>query len=180
ALRHLQLRGNATSAFHAPNLYQSFPGYTTVPTALNVGQPLPQYLPVQGSGNPGLKPEHAIAVSGGLTGSPIDELYLSSAAWYYDYQDRIELENSQQLVDQYLASGSNPEVIVDPISGGISRVTPRYINITGDTITDGIDFGGTVTLTNKTFGESVPESRQQKVSFGAMGTYVLNFNYPFS
>jgi iron complex outermembrane receptor protein len=180
ALRQLQFRGNATSAFHAPNLYQSFPGYTTVPTPLNVGQVLPQYLPVQGFGNPGLKPEHAIAVSGGFTWAPIDELSLSSDAWYYDYQDRIELENSQQLVDLFLASGSNPEVIVDPISGGISRVTPRYINIAGDTITDGIDFSGIVTLTNRTFGGNVPEKEQQKLTIGAAGTYVLNFNYPYS
>jgi outer membrane receptor protein involved in Fe transport len=137
-------------------------------------------LPVQSSGNPALKPEHAIAVSGGFTWIPIDEINLSSDAWYYDYKDRIEVENSQQLVDQFLATGSNPEVIVDPISGGISRVTPRYINVAGDTITDGIDFSGFVTLTNKTFGASVPEKQQQKLSIGMVGTYILNFNFPFS
>jgi outer membrane receptor protein involved in Fe transport len=180
SLRQLQFRGNATSAYHAPNLYQTFPGYTTVPTALNVGQVLPQYLPVQGFGNPQLKPEHAIAVSGGFTWMPIDEINLSSDVWYYDYKDRIELENPQQLVDQFLKSGSDPRVIVDPVSSQISRVTPKYINIAGDVITDGIDFAGFVTLTNKTFGASVPEDHQQKVSIGAVGTYVLNFNYPFS
>jgi hypothetical protein len=111
---------------------------------------------------------------------PIDEINLSSDVWYYDYKDRIELENPQQLVDQYLRSGSNPRVIVDPISGQISRVTPKYININGDVITDGIDFAGFLILTDKTFGGSVPEDRQQKVSIGAVGTYVLNFNYPYS
>jgi len=180
ALRHLQLRGNATSAFHAPNLYQSFPGYTTVPTPLQVGPGPPQFLPVHGSGNPQLKPEHALAVSGGFTWMPIDELNLSSDAWYYDYTDRIELENSQQIVDQFLATGADPRVIVDPASGQISQVAPRYINLVGHTITDGIDFGGSVTLTNKTFGGNVPDAQQQKLSIGAMGTYVLNFNYPFS
>jgi outer membrane receptor protein involved in Fe transport len=182
AIRQLQFRGNATSAYHAPNLYQSFPGYTTVPTALNVGQVLPQYLPVQQFGNPQLKPEHAIAVSGGFTWIPIDEINLSSDAWYYDYKDRIQIENPQQLVAEVLGTGNNPggEVVFDPISGGISRITPKYINIPGDVITDGVDFSGFVTLTNKTFGGSVPEKEQQRLSIGILGTYILNYNYPFS
>jgi iron complex outermembrane receptor protein len=180
ALRRLQFRGNATSAFHAPNLYQSFPGYTTFPTSLNVGQPLPQYLPVQGFGNPQLKPEHALAVSGGLSWTPVDEFNLSTDFWYYDYQDRIQLENAQQLVDLFLASGADPRVIVDPVTGGISRVTPKYINIPGDVVTDGIDFSGFVVLTDRTFGGSAPAGRSQKLSLGAVGTYLLTFNYPFS
>ena len=60
-----------TWAFRAPNLYQSFPGYVVQPTSLNVGQALPVYMPVQGFGNPDLKPEHALAVSGGVSWAPI-------------------------------------------------------------------------------------------------------------
>ncbi len=180
SLRQLQFRGTVTSAFRAPNLYQSFPGYVVQPSALNVGQTLPSYLPVQGFGNPALKPEHALAVSGGFSWSPINELSVSGDFWYYDYKDRIELENAQQIVNQFLMSGMDPRVIVDPASNQIERVTTKYVNIAGDVITDGIDFSTFVTLTNRTFGGKVPDERSHKLSLGAIGTYLLTFNYPQS
>ena len=180
ALRRLQFRGTVTSAFRAPNLYQSFPGYVVQPTSLNVGQALPVYLPVQGFGNPDLKPEHAVAVSGGVSWAPIRELDLSGDFWDYDYKDRIELESAQQKVGTYLATGSNPQVIVDPTSGQVSRVITKYINIPGDVMTNGLDFSAFVTLSNKTFGDNAPEDRSHKLSLGAVGTYLLTFNYPFS
>jgi outer membrane receptor protein involved in Fe transport len=179
-VRQLQFRGNITSAFRAPNLYQSFPGYVVQPSPLNVGQPLPSYLPVQGFGNPDLKPEHAIAVSGGFSWAPIDELNVSGDFWYYDYKDRIELENAQQIVNTFLMTGMDPRVIVDPTSNQIERVTTKYVNIGGDVITDGLDFSTFVTLTNKTFGGKAPEEKSHKVSLGAIGTYLLTFNYPKS
>jgi outer membrane receptor protein involved in Fe transport len=182
ALRRLQFRGQVTSAFRAPNLYQSFPGYVVQPTSLNVGQALPVYIPVQGFGNPDLKPEHALAVSGGVSWAPINELSLSGDFWDYDYQDRIELQSAQQIVGNLLATGANPNgaVTIDPASGQISRVTTKYINIPGDVITNGVDFSGNITLTNKTFGDATPEDRSHKVSFGAIGTYLLTFNFPIS
>jgi iron complex outermembrane recepter protein len=180
ALRRLELRGQVTSAFRAPNLYQSFPGYTVQPSALNVGQPAPVWLPAQGFGNPDLKPEHAIAVSGGVTWAPVRELNLSADFWDYDYKDRIELQNPQQLVNLYLANGSNPQVTVDPASGQISKLTTKYINIPGDVVTNGLDFSGFFVLTNKTFDDTAVEDRSHKLSIGAIGTYLLTFNYPFS
>jgi outer membrane receptor protein involved in Fe transport len=180
ALRRLQFRGNATSAFRAPNLYQSFPGYIVQPTPINVGQPITPYLPVQNFGNPQLKPEHALVVSGGFSWTPLDEFTVTADIWDYDYQDRIQLEGAQQLVNQFLATGSNPSVVVDPVSGQIARVTPKYINIPGDVITNGIDFGSYVILTSRTFGSNVPDSRAQKLSIGGVGTYVLTFNYPIA
>jgi iron complex outermembrane receptor protein len=180
ALRRLQLRGQVTSAFRAPNLYQSFPGYVVQPTSLNVGQALPVYVPVQGYGNPDLKPEHAVAVSGGVSWAPVRELNLSGDFWDYDYKNRIELQSAQQIVAQDLATGGNPQVTVDPVSGQIARVTTKYINIPGDVVTNGLDFSAFVTLTNKTFGDAAPEDRSHKLSFGAVGTYLLTFNYPFS
>src|SRR5262249_39961548 len=179
-LRQLQFRGTVTSAFRARNLYQSFPGYVVQPQALNVGGTLPSYLPVQGFGNPALKPEHALAVSGGFSWAPIDELSVSADFWYYDYQDRIELENAQQIVNQFLGSGMDPRVIVDPTSNQIERVTTKYVNIAGHVVTDGIDASTFVTLTNKTFGGKAPEERSHKVSLGAIGTYLLSFDYPKS
>ncbi|HLK37872.1 MAG TPA: TonB-dependent receptor [Polyangiaceae bacterium] len=180
ALRKLQLRGNVTSAFRAPNLYQSFPGYVVQPSPLNVGQPVPWYLPVQGFGNPDLKPEHALAVSGGLSWEPIRELNLSTDIWDYDYQDRIELQNAQQIVNTFLQNGSDPRVTVDPTSGQIARVMTKYINIPGDVVTNGIDFAGFITLTNRTFDSTALEDRSQKVTVGAVGTYLMTFNYPVS
>jgi outer membrane receptor protein involved in Fe transport len=180
AARNLQFRGTITSAFRAPNLYQSFPGYVVQPSPLNVGQPIPSYLPVQGFGNPALKPEHALAVSGGFSWSPIDELSFTGDFWYYDYKDRIELENAQQIVNGFLMNGSDPRVIVDPTTSQIERVTTKYVNIAGDVVTDGIDFSTFVTLTNKTFGGKAPEEKSHKLSVGAIGTYLLTFNYPLS
>jgi outer membrane receptor protein involved in Fe transport len=180
ALRRLQFRGQITSAFRAPNVYQSFPGYIVQPTSLNVGQALPVYVPVKGFGNPSLKPEHALAVSGGVSWEPIRELSLSGDFWDYDYKNRIELQSAQQIVAQDLATGSNPQVTVDPMSGQISEVTTKYINIPGDVVTNGIDFSGFVTLTDKTFGGNVPDDRSNKLTLGAIGTYLLTFNYPLS
>jgi iron complex outermembrane receptor protein len=180
ALRKLQFRGTVTSAFRAPNLYQSFPGYIVQPSPLNVGQPIASYLPVQGFGNPDLKPEHALAVTGGISWEPIRELNLSTDVWDYDYKDRIELQNAQQIVNQFLANGPNPRVIVDPTSGQISRVTTQYINIPGDVITNGIDFAAFLVLTNGTFGSHTPEDHSHKLTFGAVGSYLLTFNYPIS
>jgi iron complex outermembrane receptor protein len=183
ALRKLQFRGTVTSAFRAPNLYQSFPGYVVAPQPVNVGQPISPYLPIQGFGNPDLKPEHALAVTGGVTWEPIRELSLSGDIWDYDYKDRIELENYQQIVNQFLANGSTPPggaVIVDPTSGQISRVTTKYINIAGDVITNGIDFAAFVNLTNATFGSTAPEEHSHKLTLGAAGSYLLTFNYPIS
>jgi iron complex outermembrane receptor protein len=144
---------------------------------------------VQGFGNPNLKPEHALAISGGFSWSPIDEIALSTDVWYYDYKDRIELENAQQIVDVYRANGNmDPQVamggpsrvVVDPMTNQIARVLTKQVNVPGDVVTDGIDFSGFVTLSNKTFGGGGPESEMHRLSFGAIGTYVLTFDYPRS
>ncbi len=182
ALRKLEFRGLVTSAFRAPNLYQSFPGYIVQPQALNLGQAVPIYLPVKGYGNPNLKPEQALAVSGGVTWSPIRELNLSGDFWDYDYKNRIELQNAQTIAGNYLANPNapHPNVAVDPTSNQVSEVTTMYINIPGDVVTNGLDFSGFVTMTNKTFGGTAPEDRSQKLTIGAVGTYLLTFNYPFS
>jgi iron complex outermembrane receptor protein len=182
ALRRLQLRGHVTSAFRAPNLYQSYPGYATVPTALQTGGILPVFTPVQGFGNPDLKPEHALAISGGFSWQPIDEIALSTDVWYYDYKDRIELTNAQQIVNQWIAGGRmpDPRVVFDPTSNSIARVLTQQVNIPGDVVTDGVDFSAFVTLSNKTFGGTGVESDMHKLSFGTIGTYVLTFDYPFS
>jgi iron complex outermembrane recepter protein len=182
ALRRLQFRGQVTSAYRAPNLYQSFPGYVVQPTSLNVGQALPVYIPVQGFGNPDLKPETALAVSGGVSWAPINELSLSGDFWDYDYKDRIELQSAQQIEGEFQATGANPNgaVTVDPVSGQVAKVTTKYINIPGDVTTNGVDFSGNITLTNKTFGDTAPEDRWHKLSFGAIGTYLLTFNFPLS
>ena len=182
AFRKLEFRGQVTSAFRAPNLYQSFPGYIVQPQALNLGQAVPIYLPVKGYGNPGLKPEQALTVSGGVTWLPIREVNLAADFWDYDYKNRIELQNAQTIAGDYLANpnGANPQVTVDPTSGQVSEVTTKYINIPGDVVTNGLDFSGFVTMTNRTFGGTAPEEQSHKLTIGAVGTYLLTFNYPFS
>jgi outer membrane receptor protein involved in Fe transport len=66
------------------------------------------------------------------------------------------------------------------MTGSIARVLTKQINIPGHVVTDGIDFSAFFVLSNGTFGGGGPESEWHKLSFGAIGTYVLTFDFPRS
>jgi outer membrane receptor protein involved in Fe transport len=183
ALRHLQLTGAVTSAFRAPTLYQANPGSVVVPTLLTVpGNPVPAFVPVQVFGNPALKAETALVLSGGVNWQPFDELLLQVEYWNYDYQHRIAPESAQQAlandVYQMTMGGSDPRVVRDPMSGQIERILVTNQNIDGHVRTSGIDFGGFVTLTGATFGGTLND--WGALSFGAQGTLTLDYSYPVS
>ena len=172
-IRRLYLRGNASSSFRAPSIRQSDSNYSTVPTALrlNPSSALSTFLPVRRYGNPKLKPETAIAFSGGFTWLPIDELTLTADLWHYDYVDRIDIEEPQQAINQDMLS-PDPRVRRD-VNGNVVGVNVNQINVKGSTITNGIDFG---VIAN--FGEGPPEDRVWNFSFGAQGTYTLTYDIP--
>jgi outer membrane receptor protein involved in Fe transport len=183
ALRHLQLTGAVTSAFRAPTLYQANPGSVVVPTLLTVpGNPVPAFVPVQVFGNPALKAETALVLSGGVNWQPFDELLLQVEYWNYDYQHRIAPESAQQAlandVYQMTMGGSDPRVVRDPMSAQIERILVTNQNIDGHVRTSGIDFGGFVTLTGATFGGTLND--WGALSFGAQGTLTLDYSYPVS
>jgi iron complex outermembrane receptor protein len=182
-LRRLQLRGQATSAFRAPTVYQSNPGYAIVPTTLTVANSAaPVYVPVQAFGNPDLKAERALVLSAGLTWQPLDELDIKGEIWSYDYSNRIVAENAQQALsrDEMLmaSGGSDPRVIRDPMTGDLERIQVKQVNIDGAVVTQGIDFGTTVTLTGATFGGS--SNAWGAFGLGVQGTYTLSYRFPRS
>jgi outer membrane receptor protein involved in Fe transport len=178
--RRLQLTGQVTSAFRAPTLFQSYPGFAVVPTLLNVpGSPVPVFTPVQSFGNPALEPERALVISTGLTWQPADVLNLNVEFWNYIYKDRIALESSTQVLANDISlmsmGGSDPRVIRDP-SGAIERVQVRNRNIDGNITTNGIDFTAMMSLSGENFGGN--RESWGTVSFGTQGTLTLNYFFP--
>jgi iron complex outermembrane receptor protein len=177
-LRRLQFAGQVTSAFRAPALYQSYPGFATVPTLINT-QPIASFLPVRNLGNPSLKPERALIVTAGLTWQPIDEIALMSDCWTYDYRDRIAVAPAEQAFENDLAlmamGGSDPRVIRDA-TGALQRIEVKQYNIPGHVTTSGLDFGGTLTLSGANFGGS--RDSWGAISLGAQGTFTASFKYP--
>ncbi len=177
-----QLTGQLTWAFHAPSLYQAYPGAGTVPTSLPIpGSPVPVFLPVQYFGNPALEPETALVISAGFNWQPINELTLLAEYWDYNYKNRIAVESSQQALLNDLSlmemmMPGDPRVIRDPESGTIQRIEVRQRNIDGTVRTNGIDFSGTVTLTGATFGGNPND--WGAVSLGVQGSLTLSYTYP--
>jgi hypothetical protein len=60
--------------------------------------------------------------------------------------------------------------------GALERVQITWQNLPGHVITNGIDFGGTVTLTGATFGGGANDFGA--FILGAQGTLTLNYYYP--
>lgn len=171
-LRTLQLRGNVSTAFRAPTIVQSDPSYQTVPYPLRLGAAaLVTYLPVRRFGNPDLKPETALTLSAGLGWSPIDALAVFADFWRYDYVDRIAVEDAQQIVNQDMVN-ADPRVVRDS-NGAIVGVNVRQINVKGNTVTSGIDFGVTLNLPG---GDRPKDS--WNLSVGTVGTYTFNYDIP--
>jgi iron complex outermembrane recepter protein len=181
AFRRLQLRGHLASAFRAPTIFQSFPGFATIPTPLRLGGPLPTYIPVRSFGNPNLEPETALAVSGGIVWSPVEPIALALDLWHYDYKDRIDREDAQQIINIDLARRSmmqpgDERVVRDPLSDSVERVNVQQINVAGSTVTNGIDFGLMFTLDGGDFGGA--EEDWGTLRFGGQGTYTHTFDIP--
>jgi iron complex outermembrane receptor protein len=185
ALRRLQFRGHATSAYRAPTLYQSFPGNLVLPELItDPTSPVPLFLPVKSYGNRALVPERALTVSAGFNWSPIDELSLLGEFWTYDYQKRIQPENYQQIASTFfadkMASGicpSDPHLVVDA-SCALQSINIKQKNVKGSLVTNGIDFGAIVSLTGATFGGEKKDFGT--ISAGVQGTYTLTYNLPYA
>lgn len=178
AFRRLQIRGHVASAFRAPTIYQSFPGYATIPTPLMTGGPLPTYIPVRSFGNPDLEPETALALSGGIMWSPVDQIGLTADVWHYDYRDRIDREDAQQIINEDMGNLTDPRIVTEEVSPGnfeISRINVQQLNLEGSVVTNGIDFGLMVNLDGADFGGSDDDFG---LTFGAQGTYTMTYDIP--
>jgi iron complex outermembrane receptor protein len=186
ALRKLQLRGHIARSFRAPTIYQSFPGFSTLPSLLTVpGTTSARFLPVRSSGNPDLTPERALAVSGGLLWSPHEMVGLTADLWYFNYEQRIAAQSAAGiLADDYAddmiindSADPNPAVgpIIDPLSGEISGVRTQQQNFDG-VITSGLDFG----LVFRVHGGNLGGSKDDfgTISLGTDGTYTFTYLIP--
>jgi len=171
--RSLQLRGNISTAFRAPTIVQSSSGYQTVPTSLrlNPSSPLSTYLPVRRFGNSDLKPETALTISGGFSWRPIEQLSLLVDLWRYDYVNRIGVEDSQQIINEDMLA-MDPRVVRDA-NGSTVGVNVSQINVSGHTVTSGIDFGAIFDLPGVRRG---PDS--WNLSVGVTGTYTFVYDIP--
>jgi iron complex outermembrane recepter protein len=172
-LQRLQLRGNISTAFRAPTIFQSASSYQTVPTPLrlNAASPLSTYLPVRRFGNPDLEPERALALSVGFAWTPLDQLSVFADLWSYDYVDRIGFEDPQQVINEDMAN-PDPRVVRDD-NGEIVGVNVSQINVDGSTLTSGVDFGLIVNLP----GGSRPKD-SWNLSFGMHGTFTSAYEIP--
>jgi outer membrane receptor protein involved in Fe transport len=176
------LRGHATQAFRAPTVYQSFPGFATVPASITLpGDMLPTFMPVQYFGNPDLEQEEALALGGGVQWQPVDPLSLSVDYWYYDYQNRIFQETPQAILASHFESLDDgglgdPRVVLDPTTGDIARVQSMQVNSDGSVITHGLDFGVLVSIDGADFGGS--EGDFGTFGVGATGTYTFSYEIP--
>ncbi|HET8934594.1 MAG TPA: TonB-dependent receptor plug domain-containing protein, partial [Polyangiales bacterium] len=181
-LRKLQVTGQVTSAFRAPTMYQSFPGFSVRPSLLNVpGSPTAVFLPVQQFGNPALEPERALVVSSGINWQPVEPLTVNLELWNYSYAKRIALESATQALandNALLSMGmtGDPRVIHDPMTGSIQQVQVTQRNIPGRIVTNGIDATIMMSLSGESFGGS--RSDWGVVTFGTQGTLTLNYSFP--
>jgi iron complex outermembrane receptor protein len=170
-LRRLRLRGTANSAFRAPSLYESYPGFITSIQQFNGEGPTPVFRPVRLNGNPDVKPEKATVLTGGLEWSPIKEFGLTGNYWYYNYRDMIIAEDAQHI---YALNKNDPRIERDA-SGNLLRV-----NTTGENAafirTQGVDLGALIKLDLNDLG--ITRSPAGTVSLGTEGTYVFAFDIP--
>ena len=172
-LKRVQLRGNVSTAFRAPTIVQTNSSYQTVPTPLrlNPSSALATYLPVRRFGNPDLKTETALTLSGGLGWTPIDIMNVFLDFWRYDYQDRIAIEDPQQAVNQDMVS---PDArVVRDANDAVVGVNVRQVNVAGSTVTSGLDFGLIFSFPG---GRRDPDS--WNLTAGAVGTYTFVYDIP--
>ena len=171
AFRRLRIRGTATSAFRAPSLYESFPGFSTNIQQFNGEGPTPVFRPVRTFGNPNVKPEKATVLTGGLEWSPVKELGLTGNYFYYNYRDLIIAEDALQI---YTHDKNDPRVERDA-SGNLLRVDTTGTNA-AFIKTHGVDLGALLKLDLHDLG--ITASPAGIVSLGAQGTYVFAFDIP--
>jgi iron complex outermembrane recepter protein len=179
--QRLTLRANASRAFRAPSILDTYPGVSTAPQIFNVPtRPLPVYAAVKSSGNPDLKPETAVTVSGGLTWQPFRSLNLTADYWYYNYTDRIQSQNATRILlasDMAMMAGmpGDPAVAIDP-EGNVSSVSVHPINIDAPVVTSGLDFSLVLRLDGADFGGGQNDFGQ--FGLGVQGTYTFNYYMP--
>jgi iron complex outermembrane receptor protein len=187
AFQRLTIRGHASTAFRAPEILDASTNSVTVPTQMQVGPGLPDFFPVRTNGNPNLNHEQAFAISAGVAWTVINELSLLGEFWHFQYEDRISRQDPTQVIAEWndaraaqgnLCIDDFPGVVVSSSLAGckVAEVGVSLENTPGTTLTNGFDFGTTISLTGETFGGGPKD--WGTVSFGAEGTYTLTYDVP--
>jgi iron complex outermembrane recepter protein len=173
ALRSLQFRANVSRSIRAPTIFNTYPGTATFPYPFFYNMNL-TYAAAQSHGNPNLTTENALTFSGGFTWSPVKVLNLTADYWYYDYKDRIQVENAQAVLEQ---NADDPtRVMTDPATGSLASVQVYTFNVPGSVVTDGIDFGATLRLNGSDFGGSADDVGEFALSL--QGVFTLRYDVP--
>lgn len=140
----LSLRGSISRAFQAPTiangstaLISTGVGSVTDPTKTPVDT---TFRTIQTFGNPNLKPQTADVFNIGATVLPMSRARLSLDYWHYKYNNQIQLQSAQAVVN---ASPNGAAVIRDS-SGNIQAVQVTSFNAPSGTATSGLDFAASI------------------------------------
>jgi iron complex outermembrane recepter protein len=185
--RRFQLRANASRAFRAPTVTNTYPGYGTLPVLLTYNDPITGMsqmtrAPVHYYGNPELTPETAVTLSAGVVWAPVKPLQVTFDYWYYNYQDRIQPQNAQRVVNEHQAAvaaggmGTPDQVTFDPTTGVLLGVDSYAMNLEEPIVTSGFDFAVTFRVDGSDFGGGANDFGQ--FSLSAEGTYLIGYTVP--
>jgi outer membrane receptor protein involved in Fe transport len=174
SLQRLLFRGQASTSFRAPSIYEILPGATNSIRALDDGGPANPIVPVRLHGNPNLDPETSTFFGGGIDWSPIKELGFTADYWNYHYDNVIVGDDPQGIVDKDKDVPDPDHVQRDEMGRLLSVDTTAYNAAFANT--HGIDFGAIVSLELDDIGLTSTEAGT--ISLGTDGSYVLSFDVP--
>ncbi len=146
----LALRASASSTFRGPSMAT----LTGRGTALQYIGAATAFKAVDTVGNPDLQAEKAIALNVGVL-FDLGSFSGSIDWWSFDFEDRIGVENHNQIVNAYIANGcADPDPATPTcdalrahifptgvVASGLERIDVSWYNA-GDVETSGIDFQG--------------------------------------
>jgi iron complex outermembrane receptor protein len=138
AVSWLSLRGSWSKAFQAPTIANSTAAQIST-NVVNITDPLmgtTVFRSVIALGNPQLRPQTANVYNLGLTLLPVRDASLSVDYWRYKYDNQIETQNPQAVIN---ASPNSAQVVRDQ-SGVAQTIYVLTFNAPSGTQTSGIDF----------------------------------------
>lgn len=138
----ISIRGSISKAFQAPAISNGTSGLISTGVS-NVTDPTKtppetSFRSIQTFGNPDLKPQTADVFNVGTTVLPVARARLSVDYWRYKFNNQIQLQGAQAIVN---AAPNSPQVIRDS-TGTIQAVQVTSFNAPSGTATSGIDVAG--------------------------------------
>lgn len=181
-MEKFRVRGTYATSFRAPSLLQVDGAVTSLQQSYNVTvdtmdadmdgdttDPLTAtsgtFIAVRATGNADLKPEEAVAITGGFEWELTKGLVLEADYWNYNYENLVVLESYQQIINEDYMDMDDPRVHRSEI-GQLRGVDVQFVN--APTLkTDGIDFAAYYNIELDT---------DMALLLSTRGTYVLSFD----